>query len=171
MSTASLPPDRPNRPTRRRRVTVRPAVACLCHLPLPPPPRRLRAIEIAYGRRWRWDQSYKDAEPLLPGDLTVDARVRLLDRGELRARRVVKSERHAAEDWCWIASELGLVLPTSSPKIAERWAPVVRRAVESARLTVDRLARLEALVLAHEPTTQGWLRKQLGTAGRCRAAR
>jgi len=138
------------------------SVPCVCHAPLPPLPRRLRAIEIAYGRRWRWDQSYRDAEPLLPGDLSVDARGRLLERAELRAGRVVMSERHAAEDWCWIASELALVLPTSSPKIAERWAPVVRRAIESAQRTVDRLCRLEALILRYEPTTEAWLRRQLG---------
>jgi hypothetical protein len=130
---------------------------------LPPLPGKLRAIEVAYARKWDWRLAAHHHEPLVSADLTTAAKARLLARAQVRARRIAMSERHAAEDWTWVACELALVLPTSSPKIAEQWAPIVRRAVGEAHRAVDRLAKLEALVLAHEPSAAGWLRRQLGT--------
>ncbi len=168
MSPVSRPPDRPNRPLRRRHVTVAPAVPCACHAPLPPLPRRLRAIEVAYGRkrgrRW-WETSYAEAEPLTAADLSVDARGRLLERAELRARRIAMSERHAEEDWLWIAAELALVLPAVHPKMPARWRQRLSRAIEDARRRVDRLCSMEAMILQHESATDAWLRRQLAGLG------
>lgn len=153
MSDTSVAPDRPNRPTRRRRVTVAPAVPCACHAPLPPLPRKR-------GRRW-WETSYAEAEPLTAADLSVDARGRLLERAELRARRIAMSERHASEDWYWTAAELALVLPAAHPKVAARWRGLIARHLRDAGRVVDHLCRIEALILAHDPDTDAWLRRQL----------
>src|SRR5688500_6425455 len=90
---ADPPRSRPRR-TARRRVTVRPAVPCVCHAPLPPLPRRLRAIEVAYHRRWDRTRPPSEHDELTPEHLTLDARARLLERAELRARPVAMSDRH-----------------------------------------------------------------------------
>jgi hypothetical protein len=129
---------------------------------------------VAYGKkrgpRW-WEVPYDEAPPLTTADLSVDARGRLLERAELRARRIAMSERHAREDSYWVAAELALVLPGVHPKVVRRWWAVAARARRAAGRAHDRWAALEAMILAHDPSTDAWLRRQLGTLGAGEGAR
>jgi Helix-turn-helix len=140
-----------------------PWAGCACHMPLPRLPRRLRSIEVAWGKKWDLDRPYEEAEPLTAADLTTDARGRLLARAETRYRRLHAGARHARTDWYWLEAELRLVLPRAHPKVVKRWREAVRWGIFHAEWALDRLRRLEAAVLEHEPETDAWLRAQLGT--------
>jgi hypothetical protein len=118
---------------------------------------------VAYSRKLPPEVDYADADPLTAADLSIDTRGRLLERAELRARRVMMSDRHAAEDLFWIAAELALVLPAAHPNVAARWRDEVHHWIASARHAVDQLCRLEAMILAFDGDTAAWLRRQLAT--------
>jgi hypothetical protein len=79
----------------------------------------------------------------------------------MRARRIAMSERHASEDWASVAVELALVLPVAHSKVAARWRELIARHLKDARRAVDHLCQIEAMILAHEPATNAWLRRQL----------
>jgi hypothetical protein len=117
------------------------------------------------ARRTVWDPERASAapEPIRAEELSTDARDRLLARAETRWQRLRAAARHASADWYWIGAELALGLPGAHSTVVARWVHQLHHGIRSATGTLDRLRRLEADVLAHEPDTDRWLRRQLAT--------
>jgi len=129
--------------------------------PVPRLPRGLRAFEVARGRRYPdWPESLGPA-PLTASELTPRARARLLARAERRERRRRAPEAWAHGQWYWIAAELALGLPLASPRVVRQWREHLKVAIMHRRSELDQLIRLEAAILAYEPETDRWLRREL----------
>jgi len=129
--------------------------------PLPRLPRGLRALEVARGRRYPdWPES-RDTAPLTASELTPRARARLLARAKRRERRRRAPESWAHGEWYWIAAELALGLPLAPLRVIRQWRAHLKVAIMHRRRELDQLIRLEAAILAHEPETDQWLRRQL----------
>ena len=162
MSTDSLPP-----PRRSRRQTpaasVRPRRPCACRAPLPPLPPGLlrRGLGRENSRQFiDWPNSLESVQ-VTPESLSRDAVGRLFARVQARFHRVQQAEARAAQEWFWIHAELALVLARIHPKARERCRRLVGYAERWAEWRVDHLRKLAALILAHEPEAERWLRRQL----------
>jgi hypothetical protein len=136
--------------------------------PLPRLPRTLRAVDVAYGRRhidWPRGQRFPnscEAEPFTAADLTTDIKGRLLARAEARLVRLQAADRLTMGERFWLREELRLVLLGGvHPNVVRRWRREIRWRVRSATDALAALQTIEAVVLAHEPTTDAWLRRQL----------
>ena len=162
MSTDSLPP--PRRARRKSAATpIQPRRGCACHMPLPPLPKGLqrRGLHVNDSRQFiDWPNSLESVQ-VTPDSLSPDAVGRLFERIEARRHRIRAMEARTAAHWFWIRVELSLIAARLHPKALARWRDVVRYKVPWAERHVDDLRRLEALILAHEPETDAWLRRQL----------
>jgi hypothetical protein len=101
-----------------------------------------------------------------PAELTTDTRGQLLARAEARWSRLQAAERRTWTDLFWLAAELRLALPGCHKKAVTRWRDRLTGSVRRGEWDRDARARLAAFVLAHEPATDAWLRRQLATLAR-----
>ncbi len=158
------PPPGRRRPQPRRRPRPRQYPLRRRHsAPMPPLPRHLSKVEIAFGRHVDWDADASVfTTPLQAEDLDTQTRGQLLARAEWRLQRLREAERVMDEAAFWIGRELALVVPDAHPNVARLWRRELDWVVQYAEQHLEELRRLQATVLGHEPEADAWLRRQLG---------